>query len=60
MYKETEKYKEYLTTYQNFIALVEGTMCKSVDPKIITKTSFAHLEEIKKPINIQVAAFAVV
>ena len=60
MYKETEKYKEYLTTYQNFIALVQGTMCKSVNPKIITKASFAHLEEIKKPINIQVAAFAVV
>ena len=60
MYKETEKYKEYLVTYQNFTAIVQGTMCKGVIPEVIAKASFAHLETIKEPLAIQVAAFAVV
>ena len=60
MYKETEKYKEYLTTYQNFTAIVQGTMCKGIIPEVIAKASFAHLETIKEPLAIQVAAFAVV
>ena len=60
MYKETDKYKEYLTTYQNFTAIVQGTMCKGIIPEVIARASFAHLKTIKKPLDIQIAAFAVV
>ena len=59
MYQETEKYKEYLTTYQNFTALVHGAMCKGVNPEALAKETLVHIES-RDPLSFHIAAFAAV
>ena len=75
MYKESDKYKEYLVTYSNFVSLVSGKMCKGVDPKpdvpeeeldhgpnpvSFGPSPYSLIEAIKDILAIHIATFAAV
>lgn len=49
MYEETEKYKEYLSKFQNLRSVIVGNMCKGINPDTIAKPSLAHMENALPP-----------
>ena len=57
MYIPTEKYKEFLSRYQNFTAIVHGNMCKGANPETISKASLSHIQN-KDPLTCHIEAFA--
>jgi len=59
MYKPSKPYEEFLTSYQNFAAIVRGNMCKGVNPETLAKESLAHIQD-KDPLACHVEAFALV
>ena len=57
MYRPSDKYNEFLTTYQNFTAIVFENICKGVNPETIAKASLSHLQN-KDPLACHIEAFA--
>jgi len=57
MYIPSEKYKEFLPKYQELWSLVDGYMCKGVDPKTVARASLAHMEN-KEPPDFHTLVFA--
>ena len=57
MYQETEKYKEYLSKFQDLRSIIAGAMCKGVNPETIAKATLAHMEN-KLPPDLHTLVYA--